>query len=105
MVELLSTWQRRFVPSLVRKSVRHRDLNPAYSAGGTVKLTDIFAFSRRKRSALEQRINHLETAMNRFKGAQPVNLTVAPAHLTTITCGAFLNFLASEHHVFRRRLP
>ncbi len=105
MVELLSTWQRTFVPSLVRKSVRHGDLNPAYSAGGTVKLTDISAFFRRKRSALEQRINNLETAMNRLKGAQPGNWTVPPANLITITCGAFLNFLASEHHVFRRRIP
>ena len=85
MVKLLSTKRRTFVPSLVRESVRHRDLNPPYSSGGSVKLTELSAFPRRKRSALERRINNLETSMNRLKGAQPVNLTVP--HGCTVAVG------------------
>ncbi len=42
---------------------------------GIVKLRESPPFSRRKRSALERRINNLETAMKNQEGAQTVNLT------------------------------
>ena len=50
-----------------------------------VKLREIPPLSRRKRSALERKINNLETAMKRSQGAQTVNLTVPPPGLVRLS--------------------